>query len=296
MPNPPAGAMVTQVFHLKVTRQFVSVLMSQSLLLSVTALLTLIPAAFWSSRFEAVENAAMVMWLLGAALTGTLSWAAISLLMLGGWQTDLGSALRISVAAGMIVFTIGALMDEAVRRLTRLFTLLMLVMTVLAVLVGLGPGEADRGATPGSALWAHITVSVATYAFLAVAATAALGASIQERALKNRSAPGGMSSTLPSVLDCESVVQRYLFWAWAVLGGGIITGLAVNLGRGDAPVTLDHKTVFAIGAFVVIGLLILARRISGVRGRRAARWVLAAYLLLTLAYPGVKFVTQVVLS
>jgi ABC-type uncharacterized transport system permease subunit len=34
----------------------------------------------------------------------------------------------------------------------------------------------------------------------------------------------------------------------------------------------------------------------GIRGRRAARIVLLAYLLITLAYPGVKFVTDVVLS
>ena len=33
-----------------------------------------------------------------------------------------------------------------------------------------------------------------------------------------------------------------------------------------------------------------------IRGRRAARIVLLAYLLLTLAYPGVKFVTDVILA
>ena len=31
-------------------------------------------------------------------------------------------------------------------------------------------------------------------------------------------------------------------------------------------------------------------------GRRAARYVLVAYLLLTLGYPGVKFVTDVLLA
>jgi len=33
-----------------------------------------------------------------------------------------------------------------------------------------------------------------------------------------------------------------------------------------------------------------------VRGRQAARGILLAYLLLTLAYPGVKFVTDVLMS
>ncbi len=35
---------------------------------------------------------------------------------------------------------------------------------------------------------------------------------------------------------------------------------------------------------------------TGIRGRRAARWALLAYLLLTLAYPGVKFVTDVLMA
>jgi ABC-type uncharacterized transport system permease subunit len=33
-----------------------------------------------------------------------------------------------------------------------------------------------------------------------------------------------------------------------------------------------------------------------VRGRQAARFVLLAYLLVTLAYPGVKFVRDVILA
>jgi len=42
-------------------------------------------------------------------------------------------------------------------------------------------------------------------------------------------------------------------------------------------------------------LLILHFR-SGLRGRRAARWVLVAYLLLTLAFLGVKFATVVLIG
>jgi ABC-type uncharacterized transport system permease subunit len=46
----------------------------------------------------------------------------------------------------------------------------------------------------------------------------------------------------------------------------------------------------------VIAALLAARRISGLRGRKVARWALIAYLLLTLAYPGVKFVTDVLMG
>ena len=58
----------------------------------------------------------------------------------------------------------------------------------------------------------------------------------------------------------------------------------------------DHKTVFSLLAFVVVGLLLWLQWRTGLRGRRAARFVLSAYLLLTLAFLGVKFVRDVLLS
>jgi ABC-type uncharacterized transport system permease subunit len=59
---------------------------------------------------------------------------------------------------------------------------------------------------------------------------------------------------------------------------------------------LDHKTTLSIAAFVAIALLLAAHRFTGIRGQQAARGILLAYLLLTLAYPGVKFVTDVLMS
>ena len=47
--------------------------------------------------------------------------------------------------------------------------------------------------------------------------------------------------------------------------------------------------------FAVIVVLWLVHVRTGIRGRRAARYILAAYLLITLAYPGVKFVTDVII-
>ena len=59
---------------------------------------------------------------------------------------------------------------------------------------------------------------------------------------------------------------------------------------------LDHKIAFSILAFLVIGGLLVAHRHAGIRGRRAAHFILLGYLLLSLAYPGVKFVTDVLLA
>jgi ABC-type uncharacterized transport system permease subunit len=58
----------------------------------------------------------------------------------------------------------------------------------------------------------------------------------------------------------------------------------------------DHKTILSLLTFAVIALLLVLHHRGGLSGRRAARYVLVAYLLLTLAYPGVKFVTDVLIG
>jgi ABC-type uncharacterized transport system permease subunit len=50
-----------------------------------------------------------------------------------------------------------------------------------------------------------------------------------------------------------------------------------------------------LGFGVVLILLVLHHR-TGLRGRKAARWLLTGYLLLTLAYPGVKFVREILIG
>ena len=75
-----------------------------------------------------------------------------------------------------------------------------------------------------------------------------------------------------------------------------MSGMAAEYFVSGHLLVFDHKTTLSLAAFVAIAALLLAHRFSGVRGQRAARGVLVAYLLLTLAYPGVKFVTDVLLG
>ena len=53
----------------------------------------------------------------------------------------------------------------------------------------------------------------------------------------------------------------------------------------------------AISMTIGLILAVLAlHRLTGLRGRSAARWVLAVSLVMVLAYPGVKFVSEVLLG
>ena len=60
--------------------------------------------------------------------------------------------------------------------------------------------------------------------------------------------------------------------------------------------TFDHKSILALSVFIILAILLLLHFKSGVRGKAATQLVLLAYLLLTLGYPGVKFVTDILIS
>ena len=105
-----------------------------------------------------------------------------------------------------------------------------------------------------------------------------------------------LGGLLPAVADGERLELRLLAAAEIVLGAGIATGMALQYLDQGQVLVFDHKTLFALIAFAVIGALLIWRQLTGLRGRRAARLVLLAYLLLTLAYPGVKFVTDVLIA
>ncbi len=148
---------------------------------------------------------------------------------------------------------------------------------------------------PAGWLQVHILVAVVAYGLLTIAAVAGAGVVLQERALKAHR-PTAFSRGLPSIADGERLQARLLIASEAVLGVALATGAVLNRAEGGAWLRLDHKTVLSLLAFVLIGLLLTLHHRLGLSGRRAARYGLVAYLLLTLAYPGVKFVTDVVIG
>ena len=105
-----------------------------------------------------------------------------------------------------------------------------------------------------------------------------------------------MTALLPSVADAETLQIQLLGASGIVLGLGLLTGGAAQYVENGDFLEFNHKTIFALSAFVVIVLLLAVHYRTGVRGRQAARFVLLAYLLVTLAYPGVKFVKDVILA
>lgn len=265
--------------------------MSGSLLLNLSALTSLLPVSLVSLRRPGARDG--LFWTLLAVAVAGPAVAAIDQ-MARGWLGGLSAALWLSIVASMVMFLA---VCAATRDGWRLAPLLLPYLFLL----GIGAAAAEYAAHPagnvflGSWTEVHVLVSVATYGLLTLAAIAGLAVFLQERALKRRQ-PSGLTALLPSVADAETLQIQLLGASGIVLGLGLLTGVATQYVENGALIELNHKTIFAVSALAVIVLLLAVHHRTGVRGRQAARFVLLAYLLVTLAYPGVKFVRDVILA
>lgn len=262
------------------------------MLFSLSALLALVPACLVGWRRKPAPDA--LFWLaLAVGVAGPLAWVIVQ--DAGAWRPGFSTTLWVTVVASLGVFALASAGITQAWRLLPLVASYLLVVGAMAAVWDHGPRAPLS--TPAATAWvhAHILVSVATYALVTIAAVAALGAFAQERALK-RKRPTTLTRRLPALADCEALAVRLLLVGEVILAVGLMTGMAMQYAESGALLTLDHKTVLTVGAFVVIGVLLVAHFRSGMRGRAAARFVLVGYLLLTLGYPGVKFVTDVLMD
>jgi len=262
------------------------------MLLQIPAILSLLPACLLLLRPHPRRD--LVFWI---AMALAVAGPTVVVLQqnLGGWLPSLSGALWASVAAAMILFAVIAALNETAWRLLPLLAIYGLVMAIGGALFAVVPIEHLQPTNSAAWLDLHIVVSVATYGLATIAAVAGIAVLLQERALKQkRNSP--LLQGLPAVADGERLFTALLAAAEVVLGIGVLSGMATQYLMSGRLLVFDHKTLFSLLAFVVIGLLLWLNWSTGLRGRRATRFVLAAYLLLTLAYPGVKFVKDVLLS
>jgi len=268
-----------------------------SVLFDIAALGALVPSAlmplrprpttdrvFWAAQGVAVAGALLlVLWRVGTA-----------------WDASLATALWLSIAATLIVYmAFGLARRSSVGLLPLLgpyLLLLGLIGTALDLLAPSAGPAPDFVSVSGEGAWiaVHVIVSLATYALATIAAVAGVAVMIREAALKTKR-EGPFVALLPALGQAESLQFRALVLATLVLGLGIVSGMAVEVLIHGQLLEINHKTVLSFLALAALIALLLAHGKAGLRGRRAARIVLGAYLFLTLAYPGVKAVQQIML-
>lgn len=271
--------------------------MLYTVMLSLSAVISLVPASVVVARRadrQGGQGKDRIFWmLLAVAVTGPVAWTATHLRL--EWHTGISTSLWVTIATAMILFAGLCITTKWAWRLTPLLLPYLGVLGTVATLVRNAPDTALAGGGSGIWIGLHIAVSVMTYALLTLAAVAALAAFLRERALKARQ-PRPFTRILPPLAESERLEMRLLIVCEIILAFGLISGIAVLYFETGRFFVVDHKVIFSIATFVVIAGLLIARRKSGVRGRAAARLVLFAYLLLTLAYPGVKFVGDILVK
>jgi ABC-type uncharacterized transport system permease subunit len=263
-----------------------------NLSLNLFALAALVPAAVVRWRRHDGRDA-LFYGVLALGVVGPATWVIIR--FGGTWRTGFAMSLWASIAVTMMLFLVLAVVTRHAWRLVALLAPLLVLLGCFGALWANAPELPVTGTVPAGWLDAHIICAVVTYGLLTIAACAGAAVFLQERALKAKH-PTPLTRLLPAIADSESLELGLITAAEAVLAAGVASGMAAEHFLHDALLPFDHKTVLSLAAFLVIGALLVARWATGLRGRRAARLALLAYLLLTLAYPGVKFVTDVFMA
>lgn len=264
-------------------------MLAESLIFQIVALACLVPALFLSVRpggRDTVHWSALALAAAGPALLCVLA-------VQSGWRTDFAFTIWISASATLILFGLLAFVSQTARRMAALVLPYLGLSILIAILAGHG-GRPMTG-TIGPWLAAHIVVAISTYAMITLAAVAALAVFLKERSLKTKTS-NGLATMLPPVVESERLQDRLMIASEIILAMGLVSGIAIHVQRTQPLLEADHKTMLTLAAFLVIGLLLALQRFSGLRGRRAARVVMISYLLVTMAYPGVKFVSDILIG
>lgn len=259
----------------------------------LAAVLALLPAAVLPLRRADVVDSRAFWILLAVAVAGPLAYVLVRIG--AGWGGGLALNLWVSIAASAVFYFGLCVFIRVAAGMAPIMMGYLALLGLVAVGGQLAAGTPAASYTLSGVLIVHIVLSVTAYALATIAAVAGVAVVLKQRALKRKTA-GRLARLLPAVAVADLFQVWLLTMAAGVLGVDILAGMATEYALSGVLMQFEHKTLFAILAFAVITILLLLHAGAGVRGRMAARGILIGYLLLTLGYPGVKFVTDVLLA
>jgi len=262
-----------------------------------SALYAALALHFWHSRWRAGAPAPV----------GLQDWERAAILLpiaLHGWlvYADVFAApqLRFGFAQALSVMLWLALaicwLESLVYRVEALFPMALAVAALCAPLPAFFPGRVAPDGYPLE-FKLHLVAGMLAYSLFAAAMLHAVLISMVERQLHSSPAQvARLASGLPPLLSLERLVFQLTGAAFVVLTLTFAAGIAFSESIFGRAMRFDHKTVFIVLSWIIFGWLLLGRWLYGWRGRTAFRWTLAGFLMLMLAYPGSRFVLEVILA
>ena len=211
------------------------------------------------------------------------------------WGLGLSTALLASILATQIAFAVALIRTPDILPLGSLLGPYLLIVAGMVVWADTIPGDNAVLTDIGGWLGAHMGAAIMSYGFVTLGAIASGAIILRERALKRRKR-SLLTDRLPSISTTENTEIFGLTAAEIVLGLAILFGIGAEYAASGTFFQVTHKSLLTLITFAIIGLLLCLHFQKGVRGRLVARVGLTVYLLISMSYPGVKFVGVLLLS
>ncbi len=224
----------------------------------------------------------------GVLLTAWLLHLVVLVLGFFEQPPRFGFAQALSVT-GWLVLTIYLVESRLFPAMRARWGLAMLGMLVV-VLATVFPGTTYP--TLRSAwLPLHWAFGIAAYGLMAAAVVHAW---LMQRAEKTMREGGALETAIP-LLTLERLTFRFVGAGFVLLSATLLAGGWFSELLNERWVW-NHKSVFSVLAWVVVGVLLLGRWQLGWRGRTATRVLYLGAALLLLGYAGSRFVLEVILQ
>ncbi len=211
----------------------------------------------------------------------------------GQLAVNLAASLELSALVMGLLYLIGWRIHRQAARPVGGILLPLMVITLLGSRL-LPTAEPKLRAMSDPLLTSHLLLSLLAYGLLSIAVVLALMDAFQERALKTKHL-GRLFTMLPPLGALEETLFLMVRMGFLLLTLSILSGGFYSHYQHGVVFHFSHKVVFSWATWLVFGTLLIGRYFQGWRGRRAARFTLWGYLLLVLAFLGVKFVYEIVL-
>jgi len=265
--------------------------LSEYFLFRLASILSLLPVIFYSIK---LPNRDAKFWsLLFVALLGLVTLTTYK--MSNNYLVSFNMSLLIITSLTTFIFTVSSFYIKDCWRLASLLMPYILLLTIIAAFTEDSGRFGVISHTPELWLSLHIMVSLPSYAFLTLAAVSGLSVFLRENSIKVKRR-NDFFEHLPSIVDGERIEVLFLIVSFVCLTLTLLTGMSLEYYESGKIFALNHKSLLSYFTFLLIAVLFAYRQWKGTRGKRAARIVLFSYLLLTLAYPGVKFVQFVLVG
>lgn len=247
--------------------------------------------AHWRRRASAVESPQKAL----EPLYVAAPWLAHGALLYVGFfatpRLNLGLGETISMTAWLTVL-IYTLINWR-HQLDGLQSIVLLIGAVGALMPALLPTTHALVHSEFLLFKAHLLIAFLAYSLLLIAALHALLMTVAEHNLHRHAHAPPVMRALPPLLTMESALFRMISVGFVLLTLTLLSGMIFSEELFAAPLTVTHKTVFAIISWLIFAALLIGRHFYGWRGRTAVRWTIAGFIALLLAYYGSRFVFEV---